>query len=88
MKMKKINPLNRLDLACFLRSQLYLAPVLLLFYQQNGLTIADFVLFQGIFQLTGILFEIPCGYIADVISKKKGSRPRFRLFLSPRRPVA
>ena len=64
--MKKINPLKRLDLACFLRSQLYLAPVLLLFYQQNGLTIADFVLFQGIFQLTGI-----CGYIADVISKKK-----------------
>ena len=35
MKMKKINPLKRLDLACFLRSQLYLAPVLLLFYQQK-----------------------------------------------------
>lgn len=69
--MKFENPLKRLDLACFLRSQLYLAPVLLLFYQQNGLTAADFVLFQGIFQLTGIVFEIPCGYIADVISKKK-----------------
>ncbi len=58
-------------MACFLRSQLYLAPVLLLFYQQNGLSIADFVMFQGIFQLTGIIFEIPCGYIADLISKKK-----------------
>jgi len=69
--MKKTNPLNRLDIACFLRSQLYLAPVLLLFYQQNGLTIADFILFQGIFQLTGIIFEIPCGYIADTITKKK-----------------
>ena len=69
--MKNFNPLHRLNLACFLRSQLYLAPVLLLFYQQNGLSIADFVLFQGLFQLTGILFEIPCGYIADVISKKK-----------------
>jgi len=69
--MKLSAPLKRLDLACFLRSQLYLAPVLLLFYQQNGLSIADFVLFQGIFQLTGIVFEIPCGYIADVISKKK-----------------
>lgn len=69
--MKKYNPLKRLDLACFLRSQLYLAPVLLLFYQQNGLTIADFVLFQGLFQLTGIIFEIPCGYIADMVSKKK-----------------
>jgi len=69
--MKSFNPLKRLNLACFLRSQLYLAPVLLLFYQQNGLTIADFVLFQGLFQLTGILFEIPCGYIADVISKKR-----------------
>ncbi len=69
--MKQINPLKRLDIACFLRSQLYLAPVLLFFYQQNGLSIADFVLFQGIFQLTGIIFEIPCGYIADVISKKK-----------------
>jgi MFS family permease len=43
----------------------------LLFYQQNGLSIADFVLFQGIFQLTGIVFEIPCGYIADLFSKKK-----------------
>jgi len=69
--MKSTNPLNRLNLACFLRSQLYLAPVLLLFYQQNGLSIADFMLFQGIFQLTGIVFEIPCGYIADVITKKK-----------------
>ncbi len=69
--MKNSNPLKRLDIACFLRSQLYLAPILLLFYQQNGLSIADFVLFQGIFQLTGITFEIPCGYIADVISKKK-----------------
>lgn len=69
--MKHFNPLKRLDIACFLRSQLYLAPVLLLFYQQNGLTAADFVLFQGIFQLTGIAFEIPCGYVADVISKKK-----------------
>lgn len=69
--MKTLSPLRKLNLACFLRSQLYLAPVLLLFYQQNGLTIADFILFQGIFQLTGIAFEIPCGYIADVITKKK-----------------
>ncbi|MCM1323596.1 MAG: MFS transporter [Acetobacter sp.] len=69
--MKSLNPLKKLDIACFLRSQLYLAPVLLLFYQQNGLTIADFFMFQGIFQLTGIIFEIPCGYIADLLSKKK-----------------
>ncbi|MBQ8750778.1 MAG: MFS transporter [Alphaproteobacteria bacterium] len=69
--MKSLNPLKKLDIACFLRSQLYLAPVLLLFYQQNGLSIADFVMFQGIFQLTGIFFEIPCGYIADITSKKK-----------------
>lgn len=68
--MKHTHPLKRLDVACFLRSQLYLAPVLLLFYQQNGLSIADFVMFQGIFQLTGIIFEIPCGYIADSTSKK------------------
>ena len=69
--MKSLNPLKRLDIACFLRSQLYLAPVLLLFYQQNGLSIADFVMIQGLFQLTGIFFEIPCGYIADITSKKK-----------------
>lgn len=69
--MKALPPLKKLDIACFLRSQLYLAPVLLLFYQQNGLSIADFVMFQGIFQLTGIIFEVPCGYIADLISKKK-----------------
>lgn len=79
--MKQLSPLKRLDLACFLRSQLYLAPILLLFYQQNGLTITDFVLFQGIFQLTGIVFEIPCGYIADVISKKKVLILAFAFFL-------
>lgn len=47
-----------------------LSPVLLLFYQENGLTVKDLFFFQGIFYLTSILSELPVGYISDAIPRK------------------
>lgn len=48
-----------------------LNPVMLIFYQENGLGVKEFFLFQSIFYLTLILLEIPVGYFSDYISKKK-----------------
>lgn len=41
-------PLSMYNIAAFLRSQLFLLPVLLFFYQENGLTVGDFYLIQGL----------------------------------------
>lgn len=42
-----------------------LSPIILLFYQENGLTYKHLFLFQGIFYITSIISEIPIGYISD-----------------------
>ena len=57
----------KFNLALFLRAIILLSPVLLLFYQENGLTVKDLFFFQGIFYLTSILSELPVGYISDAI---------------------
>lgn len=64
------NKLRFLNVSIFLQTQLYMVPFLLLFYQQNGLTVGDFFLFQGIFSLSAILFDIPSGYLADIFPKR------------------
>lgn len=64
------NKLHLFNLSVFLQTQIFMLPVLLLFYQHNGLTVGDFFLFQGIFSLSALLFEIPMGYLGDIFSKR------------------
>ena len=68
--MHKIGTLTKLNIASFLQSQVFLFPVLLLFYQHHGLTIGDFFLFQGIYSLTRLFLEVPAGYLGDLFTKK------------------
>ena len=65
-----LKPLSKFNLSVFFQTQIFLLPVLLLFYQHNGLTTGDFFLFQGIFSLAALLFEVPAGYIGDLFPKK------------------
>ena len=58
-------------IAIFIRVLYLLTPVMLLFYQENGLSYKHLFLFQGIFYLTSILVEFPIGYISDRYSRKK-----------------
>lgn len=48
-----------------------IVPIVVLLYQEKGITIGDFFLIQGIFRISAFLFEIPSGYISDVFSRKK-----------------
>ena len=71
----------KLNIALFLRAMLLLAPVTLLFYQENGLTAQELFFFQGLFYLTSIIFEIPIGYLSDMILRKKLLLLSFAVYL-------
>jgi MFS family permease len=45
-------------------------PIIWLFYEENGLTIADLFIIQSIYSITIALIEIPSGYVADVLGRK------------------
>jgi len=65
----KLSPLNLLDIATLCRSQ-FILPVLFLLYQENGLTVGDYLLFNGICSIAALVFQAHSGYISDFFSKK------------------
>lgn len=74
-------PLSLYNVAAFLRAQLFLLPVLLFFYQENGLTVGDFYLIQGLIVFFAFLFEIPAGYLGDIFPRKYILITAYALFL-------
>jgi len=75
-------PLSLYNIAAFLRSQIFLLPVLLFFYQENGLTVGDFYLIQGLIVFFAFLFEIPAGYLGDKFPRKYILITAYALFLA------
>ena len=67
MKNKALKILNT---SVFFQTQIFLLPVLFLFYQSCGLSVSDFFFFQGIFALAALLFEVPAGFLADIFPKR------------------
>ena len=74
-------PLRIFNFSTFLQTQILMLPVLLLFYQENGLTAGDYFLFQGIFSITALLFEIPSGYLGDIFPRRNMLVFSFSMFL-------
>ena len=48
----------------------FMLPVLVLFWQENGLNTFEIFILQAIFSLAIVLLEIPTGAIADILGKK------------------
>ncbi len=46
-------------------------PIIVLFFQENNLTLTEIMLLQSIYSFSVALFEIPSGYIADIFGRKK-----------------
>jgi len=46
-------------------------PIIVLFFQNHGLTLTEIMLLQSIYSISVALFEIPSGYIADIFGRKK-----------------
>lgn len=74
-------PLTLFNLSAFLKSQTFLLPVLYLFYLSNGLTSADYFLFQGLIVLMNVFLQIPAGYIGDCVPRKYLIITSYTLFL-------
>ena len=68
-KEKTIN-LSLLNGIFFLREMVLISPVILIFFNENGLSAKDLFLFTGIFYLVSILLELPVGWISDFVKKK------------------
>jgi MFS family permease len=48
-----------------------IAPILIPFYESNGLSATQVFIVQSIYLGTVLIFEIPSGYLSDVIGRKK-----------------
>jgi len=46
-------------------------PTIYLFFQENGMDIQDIMVLQAIYSITVATIEIPSGYVADVLGRKK-----------------
>ena len=45
-------------------------PIIVLFFQEHGLTLTEVMLLQSIYSISVAFFEIPSGYIADLFGRK------------------
>ena len=61
---------NIFYISAFLKSQTFLLPVLYLFYLENGLSLGDFFLFQGLIFTISVLLQIPFGILGSYIPRK------------------
>lgn len=85
---KIINSFNKfsfdisgLNLSFFFRAQMFLLPVMILFYKENGLSENNYYSFLGIFYCVSILMELPIGYISDFFSRRNMIIVSYFLFL-------
>ena len=45
-------------------------PIVVLFFQENGLNLKEVMILQGIYSFMVAAMEIPSGYLADVFGRK------------------
>ncbi len=53
-----------------LRWFMLVMPIIVLFFQDNGLSMKEVLILQSIFSIAIVLFEIPSGYFSDVMGRK------------------
>ncbi len=46
-------------------------PIIVLFFQENGLSLTEVMLLQALYSLSVAVFEIPSGYIADLFGRRQ-----------------
>lgn len=63
--------LRLLKLSEFFYYFLVILPVIVVLYQNKGITVGDFFLIQGISALAAFVLEIPSGYLSDCFSRRK-----------------
>ncbi len=68
--MKLISNIKKFYAFSFFSDLLFIMPVIVLFWQQNGLSLTQIMFLQSIFAIAIVLFEVPTGVIADKYGRK------------------
>jgi predicted MFS family arabinose efflux permease len=55
----------------FISDFLMIAPIIIPFYKANGLSATQILVTQAVFSLSMLIFEVPSGYLSDVIGRRK-----------------
>jgi MFS family permease len=61
----------KLNLYIALYSITFFTPVMVLYFQENGLSISQIMILQSIHALVFVILEVPSGYLADLYGRKK-----------------
>ena len=61
----------KLYILVVLRWLLFVMPIIVLFFYDNGLNQTEIMILQAIFSIGIVIFEIPSGYFSDVIGRKR-----------------
>ncbi len=70
MKFGATSNIRKFYLFEFLRFLSFTAPVIVLFWQENGLNMTQIMLLNAIYSISLMLFQVPCGVLADKIGRK------------------
>ncbi len=46
-------------------------PIVVPFYESNGLSMKDIMILQAVYSIAIVVLEMPSGYLADVIGRRK-----------------
>jgi MFS family permease len=72
LHLKSIHPnINRLYLIKIAKWFMLFMPIVVPFYESNGLTMKDIMVLQAVYSVAIVVLEIPSGYLADVIGRRK-----------------
>ncbi|MCK5333917.1 MAG: MFS transporter [Candidatus Aenigmarchaeota archaeon] len=52
-------------------SMVFFVPIVVLFWQENGLNLTQIMILQSLFSLAVVVLEVPTGYFADIFGRKK-----------------
>ncbi|MBT3538473.1 MFS transporter [Candidatus Woesearchaeota archaeon] len=54
----------------FIRMFMLIMPIIVIFFQENGLNMAEVMILQAAFSVTVAIMELPSGFLADVLTRK------------------
>lgn len=69
-KQKLKSNINKFYLYKIFSGMFFSVPIMVLFWQNNGLSLTQVMLLQSIFAILTVILEIPSGYFADIYGRK------------------
>ncbi len=51
-------------------AMLFVVPIIVLFWQENGLNLTQIMILQSLFSIAMVILEVPTGYLADIYGRK------------------